>query len=747
MKKHCIFAIISIISLISCGAAFAVDWSAEPYALSQTEISMEAAAEPNAVEYRFVFVSSPTAGLGGTSSGWQSSLVYTDDGLSVNHQYGYRLEARDANEVLIGTSSTVNRYTLTEDPVGVKFSSTATYYIYAMYDAAYGNLGGLLDRGNSGYIIYCKEAGTNSTWKIYNTTTRFDGLLGGRQYTFTSKLRNGDGIETAESAECYSYTRAYNPAAMPFSDIETDSITANWGTNNNGDFAEYYCENTTIDVNSGWTTDTSWICDGLTYGTEYSFQVKAKGAGVETVFVSLGSVETTDPGKALSPSPSVGDVLIWQDGVTLGWQAGDDAQSHNVYFGTDSYAIENCGPASPMYQGNYPTNSFGPVALEDNTCYYWRIDEVDSNSSIHKGYVWSFTTASQDPVGWWKFDEGTGNVFYDSSGNNNHGTVLVNQGAKDDPNYVKIDNFVPGASGFALQLDGTWHTAYIPHDDVLKPHQQMTISVWLRADELVKDGNIFDKSDGGGYGASANVISISTTKINFRLFVDAHRLDVAAPMTPATFADGQWHLYTCTYDGTAMRIYKDGEVAAELPCSGEIGVCDTKNIFLGSLGNYCPGDNPGVVHYDGEIDDLRIYARALSQEEILEMAGAIDGATNPAPGNGEKSVDVDADLSWTGSGVAESFDIYLGTSMQAVEDADNDSNEFMSNQLADVNSFDPAGLDAGTVYYWRVDEVRHQAVLLMIQVVMTILVLSPAVRQERVEFLEMPQYFSEPMNI
>ncbi|MCK4886030.1 MAG: fibronectin type III domain-containing protein, partial [Planctomycetes bacterium] len=423
MKKHYIFAIISIISLISCGAAFAVDWSAEPYALSQTEISMEAAAEPNAVEYRFVFVSSPTAGTGGTSSDWQSSLVYTDDGLSVNHQYGYQVEARDANEVVIGTSSTVNKYTLTQDPAGVSFSSIYTYYIYAMYDAAYGNLGGLLDRGNSGYIIYCKEAGTDSGWKIYNTTTRFDGLLGGRQYTFTSKLRNGDGIETAESAECYSYTRAYNPAAMAFSDIENDSITANWGANNNGDFAEYYCENTTIDVNSGWTTDTSWICDGLTYGTEYSFQVKAKsGSGIETVFVSLGSAETLDPGKALNPDPSVGDVLIWQDGVTLGWQAGDDAVSHNVYFGTDSYTIVGCGPNSVLYQGNYPTNSFGPVALEDNTCYYWRIDEVDSNSSIHKGYVWSFTTASQDPVGWWKFDEGTGNVFYDSSGNDNHGT-------------------------------------------------------------------------------------------------------------------------------------------------------------------------------------------------------------------------------------------------------------------------------------------------------------------------------------
>ena len=707
MKKYWGFAVVVIISLIFSNAALAVGWLTAPYAVSQTAISMEVAQEAQATEYRFVFVSSPTGGLGGTSSDWQSSRLYTDDGLSINHQYGYRVEARDANGVTIGTSPTVNKYTLTSDPVALKSTLAYEDGIYVMYNAASGNLGGLISRGSSGFIIYCKEVGTNCGWKINNTSIYFSGLSASRRYTFTSKMRNGDGIETAESGEYYFYTRCNNPGLQPFSNIEQYRITANWLDSGNGAGTEYYCENTTKGVNSGWITNTSWICEGLQLDTEYSFRVKARnGAGFETGYVSLGSVKTLDPGKALNPDPSVGEVLIWQDGVTLGWTVGDGIQSHNVYFGTDSYKIADCEPNSSLYQGNVASNSFGPITLEDNTCYYWRIDGVDSNSVIHKGYVWSFTTASQYPVGWWKFDEGTGKVFYDSSGNNNHGTVLVNQGAKIDPNYVTIPNFVPGASGFALQLDGKWHTAYIPHADILKPHQQMTISMWLRADTLVKDGFVFDKGDGGDYGASANVITVSPSVFNFRLNVDGERLDASAPVTPATFADGQWHLYTCTYDGTAMRIYKDGAVKAELPCRGEIGVCDMQNIYLGSLGNYCPDDNPGVAHYDGEIDDLRIYARALSQQEILDMVGAINGATDPAPGNGAKSVDVNTVLSWTGSGDAESFDIYLGTSAQTVEDADTASGEFMANQLADVNSFDPAGLDAGTVYYWRVDEVN-----------------------------------------
>ncbi|MCK4886359.1 MAG: hypothetical protein KAS96_03165 [Planctomycetes bacterium] len=313
-------------------------------------------------------------------------------------------------------------------------------------------------------------------------------------------------------------------------------------------------------------------------------------------------------------------------------------------------------------------------------------------------------------VGWWKFDEGAGDVAYDSSGHGNHCTILVNEGASSDPNYTTINNFTTGVSGTALQLDGVWHTAYIPHDDILKPAKEMTISIWLKTDTLEQSCHIYGKGDGGGYGASVNQISIegSPGDFDFRFTLNAggtrQRLD--APITQAQFADDQWHLYTCSYDGNDMKIYKDAVIIAQLNCPGEIGVCDSQNAYLGSLGNYCPTDNPGVVHYNGLMDDLRIYNRALNQQEILEMAGVIDGATNPVPANGEKSVSIDAVLKWSGSGVAASFDIYMGTDAQAVEDADILSDEFMSNQTADINSFDPSGLNTGTIYYWRVDEVN-----------------------------------------
>ena len=77
--------------------------------------------------------------------------------------------------------------------------------------------------------------------------------------------------------------------------------------------------------------------------------------------------------------------------VTLVWNPGDDASSHDVYFGTDKQAVEQATPASLEYKGNRTNTSFAPGYLENTTNYYWRIDEVDG-VNVYKGNVWSFKT-------------------------------------------------------------------------------------------------------------------------------------------------------------------------------------------------------------------------------------------------------------------------------------------------------------------------------------------------------------------
>ncbi|MFH1715930.1 MAG: hypothetical protein ABIF19_01145, partial [Planctomycetota bacterium] len=97
-----------------------------------------------------------------------------------------------------------------------------------------------------------------------------------------------------------------------------------------------------------------------------------------------------------SPTPPYGATDVKHTQI-LKWVPGDDAASHQIYFGTDKDAVRNANTGSPEYKGTAPLTAekYDPGLLEWNTAYYWRIDEVNSPNpgSPWKGNVWPFTTA------------------------------------------------------------------------------------------------------------------------------------------------------------------------------------------------------------------------------------------------------------------------------------------------------------------------------------------------------------------
>ena len=105
----------------------------------------------------------------------------------------------------------------------------------------------------------------------------------------------------------------------------------------------------------------------------------------------------TTAGAVGSPNPSYGAVNVSHT-QNLSWVAGDDAGSHQVYFGTDKDAVRNATTTSPEYKGpvDLGAESYDPGLLEWGTNYYWRIDEVNNMNanSPWKGNVWNFTTAN-----------------------------------------------------------------------------------------------------------------------------------------------------------------------------------------------------------------------------------------------------------------------------------------------------------------------------------------------------------------
>ncbi|MHC4534637.1 MAG: LamG domain-containing protein [Planctomycetota bacterium] len=100
-----------------------------------------------------------------------------------------------------------------------------------------------------------------------------------------------------------------------------------------------------------------------------------------------------DPLLAWAPSPINGLVVDIRDAMPLSWSAGDTASSHDVYLGTDKDAIVAATQDSPEFQGNQAGTSLSLAGLVElgGGDYFWRIDEIEADGTVHTGTVWMFT--------------------------------------------------------------------------------------------------------------------------------------------------------------------------------------------------------------------------------------------------------------------------------------------------------------------------------------------------------------------
>jgi hypothetical protein len=104
-----------------------------------------------------------------------------------------------------------------------------------------------------------------------------------------------------------------------------------------------------------------------------------------------------DPTLAWNPKPANGSTPDIDSAATLSWEPGIKADQHDVYFGTDKDAVESADASdtSGIYRGRQSGTSYTPPEGVEwgGGPYYWRIDEVNTDGTISKGSIWSFTVA------------------------------------------------------------------------------------------------------------------------------------------------------------------------------------------------------------------------------------------------------------------------------------------------------------------------------------------------------------------
>ena len=258
------------------------------------------------VEYYLDYTSSPTGGAGGSDSGWQVSRDYVDLSLETNHEYCYRVWARDNAISLNNTtpSSISCVFTLIQGAASPLPGGPTTSSIAVQSQGVFTNLA----LGMSGLLVENTTNGSNSGWFQAPVNWTSLGLTPNTEYTFAARSRNGNGIETPMQPGASIFTLANLPAASTFGALTHELVTVRWAANGNPVGTEYFVDNITLGTNSGWTISTEWVDGSTGPGSSYSYLVRARnGDGVETGTVFLGTVSTPLFGDGFE----TGDTLKW----------------------------------------------------------------------------------------------------------------------------------------------------------------------------------------------------------------------------------------------------------------------------------------------------------------------------------------------------------------------------------------------------------------------------------------------------
>jgi len=167
---------------------------------------------------------------------------------------------------------------------------------------------------------------------------------------------------------------------------------------------------------------------------------------------------------------------------------------------------------------------------------------------------------------------------------------------------------------FALDLRGANSTIRIPHHAQFKPSQAMSICARIKPAHYTPDWQcILRKSDGS---EGRWLLAVGEKKplqgLHCGFVINGTYYEKSAAVDPSILTDGNWHLAASTYDGSHIRIYFDGKQAGSWAVTGSLSTAGTGDIYIGSY-------RGREEFFDGAIDDVRIYRRALSDDDVANM--------------------------------------------------------------------------------------------------------------------------------
>jgi hypothetical protein len=197
----------------------------------------------------------------------------------------------------------------------------------------------------------------------------------------------------------------------------------------------------------------------------------------------------------------------------------------------------------------------------------------------------------------------------DESGNNYHGVV---NGA-----VLGADRF--GRANRAYAFNGVSSFINVGTGRLLNPTGSMTVSVWIKYNggsyyrDIVSRWDVVDGVDERTYVLDVN----PENRLGFWISPDGGHYTATNIVDPTPLSvTGSWVHVVGTWDGGTMRLFKNGTQVAKGLVSSMRTSPNTRTGIGATLGRSV---DPAIAFFNGMIDDLRLYNRALSQIEILAL--------------------------------------------------------------------------------------------------------------------------------
>jgi hypothetical protein len=447
---------------------------------------------------------------------------------------------------------------------------------------------------------------------------------------------------------------------------------------------------------------------------EFNMNDEGKKLLVNAIEYMIGNLVRQPWVKAWLPDPADGTLNVTMP--LFRWTPGETAAFHNVYFGIapDLAEADQVASRQPL------TMYFHVPPLEPGTKYYWRVDEVDADGTVHPGDVWSFSTASLvayeprprngalwvDPAGaslTWQ--AGQNAIKHDVYFGTDQAAVTAG-----DAGVFKGNQLSPSLDVGTLTAGTTY---YWRVDEIMVDGTKRTGNVWSFT-TLAPGGGIRGYYYANAALAGTPAYNQIDPQINFN-WADASPQGLPADgfsirwvgEVEAPFSE-TYTFYPTTDDG--VRLWVNDVQLLNLWANRRSATEAKASITLVGGQRY-----PIVMEvYNAEgtaVAELRWQSPSIDYDLIPQAAFSLAvGASSPSPSNLATFVPQSSTLAWNAGEKAVQHDVYFGDDLDAVTNATTASTDvYQGRQALGAMTFDPGTLEWGKTYYWRVDEVNDAA--------------------------------------